>query len=193
MFCGNSCLEFRFRGRRSSHREKKRVYNRVEMRFSRKTEFIPVSTECFMSTLFSRRGVERFRIFDYYWLMLRQHVGAVGLMMCFGWVLGVGLLWFWSVIETMVNLRWFAFAIMVSVGVLPLITYIVTDVITVTMFYRAILYVVGIKDAVVTHPTWANRRFFYMGQDVRNHVLRSTPACVRVEGRKYVCVLFLLI
>ena len=52
-----------------------------------------------MSTLAGRWDVERFHIFDSDWLMARQHVGAVGLMMCFGWVFGVGLLLFWPVIE----------------------------------------------------------------------------------------------
>ena len=43
---------------------------------------------------------------------------------------------------------------MVNVVVLPLITYVVVDVITVTMSYRACFHVVGINYAVVTHPTW---------------------------------------
>ena len=88
-------------------------------------------------------------------------MGAVGLMMCFGWVFGVGLLWFRSVIDVIINLRWFASAQMVNVVVLPLVMYIVIPVVSATMFFRTFFNVVGINDAELTRPTWATYQIIF--------------------------------
>ena len=53
------------------HITKKRANKRVAMRILHKSEFVLVSVECFMSTLFGRWDVDRLHIFDFDWLVLR--------------------------------------------------------------------------------------------------------------------------
>ena len=54
----------------------------------------------------------------------------------------------------------------VNVVAFPFITYFVKDVITAPVFYHAVFYIVGINDAVVTHPTWAAKHAFSVWSNV---------------------------